>query len=99
MVVQRGELSATATESSTRSVPPVQYVAHNRPARLALAGLLAQNPVAVKRIDGAVAPLQLDPSIDEMRPVLVAPGHRIGQRDFDNLRLRHDHCEFRVKQA
>ena len=77
-----GIFAAAAGESSIRLIPPVQYVAYDRPARLALGGLLPQYPVAVKRIDRAVAPLQLDPGIDEVRPVLMAPSQRICKREF-----------------
>jgi len=82
-----------------QSLQPVQHVANDRPARLALARLLPQNPVAVKRVDGAVSPLQLDPGIDELRPLLIAPGHGIGQRNLDDPRFGHDNRELRVKQG
>ena len=56
-----------------QSVRPVQYVAHNRPARLALARLLPANPVLVERVDAAVSALELDPRIEKRCKLLIAP--------------------------
>src|SRR5262245_41035506 len=72
------------------SFDPMQHVAHNRPTRFARRGLLTQYPMAVERVDGAIAALQFDPSIDESEPILIAPGYRIGERNFHNPRLGHD---------
>jgi hypothetical protein len=70
-------IASTAGEASLLSLYPVQYVVNDRPAWLALDGLLSQNPVAVKGVDRAVAAPQFDPGIDEMGQVLIAPSQRI----------------------
>ena len=66
------------------SVRPVQHVAHDRPARLTLNGLLTENSVAIKRDDGTVAPLELHPCIEKRCRFVIATDHRIGQHYLDD---------------
>jgi hypothetical protein len=84
MVTQAGTCPSGMRLCATRSVDPAQHVTHDRPARLAFDGLLTENSVAVKRVDGASAALELDPCIDEVGPVLIAIGQRIRQWNLDD---------------
>jgi hypothetical protein len=59
----------------------MQHVADNRPAGLALAGLLTENPVLINRVDGAVAALELNPGIEKPGKFLIASGHRVSQEN------------------
>src|SRR5436190_21954002 len=58
--------------SVMESLHPVQYVADDRPARLARGGVLSKNPVLIGGIERAVFPLQRNPGIHERRPVRIA---------------------------
>ena len=78
-------------------IHPVQKITHDRPPRPHLLGLVAQNPMAVQPIDGAVAPFQLNPGIDEGFPAVPVLRERVREWHPDDPRLRDDDRELRVE--
>jgi hypothetical protein len=55
-----------------------------------LTACLPETPVAIKRVDGTVAPLEVDPCIEKRCKFVIVAGNRIGQRYLDDPRFRHN---------
>ena len=70
-MVKHGELPRDKANLQMGSVRPVQHVAHDRPARLALDGLLLRTH-GLKRFDGAIGQQSLRILVEELNDLEVS---------------------------